>query len=162
MIRELRLLMNNVPNLKETIRKAVEENAELRKQVSTYLKEKSITLKKRLLEATVDNNGVKLLIFRGEGNVEILKEIAFQIRGEIQDKFCLIAGIEDKDKCALMVMLSDQLVADGFNAAQLVKEAAKHIQGGGGGQPHFATAGGKNAHGLNQAIDTVLELVGLK
>jgi alanyl-tRNA synthetase len=59
-------------------------------------------------------------------------------------------------------MLGDELVAEGLNAAKLIKEAAKHIQGGGGGQPYFATAGGKNVHGLNQAIDTVLELAGLK
>jgi alanyl-tRNA synthetase len=161
-IRELRTLMNNVPNLQQTIRKAIEENADLKKQLAFYMKERALLLKKSLLEAAVEKNGVKVLIFRGEGKSDSLKEIAFQIKGEIQDKFCLIAGIEEKDKCALMVLLSDQLVADGLNAATLVKEAAKHIQGGGGGQPHFATAGGKNANGLNQAIDTVLELAGLK
>ena len=161
-IRELRTLMNNVPNLTQTIRKAVEENAELKKEISVYIKEKVIALKKRILEMATEKNGVKLLIFRGEGNIDNLKDIAFQIRGEIQEAFCLIAGIEDKDKCALMVMLSDKLVADGLNAAQLVKEAAKYIQGGGGGQPYFATAGGKNATGLNQAIDTVIEMAGLK
>jgi alanyl-tRNA synthetase len=155
-------MMNNVPNLKQTIQKAIEENTDLKKQVSVYMKERSLSLKKSLLNAAKDVNGVKLLIFKGEGNVDNLKEMAFQIKGEIQDKFCLIAGIEEKDKCALMVLLSDQLVAGGLNAATLVKEAAKHIQGGGGGQPNFATAGGKNATGLNQAIDTVLELVGLK
>jgi alanyl-tRNA synthetase len=161
-IRELRTMMNNVPNLQQTIRKAIEENAELKKQLSAFMKERMISLKKSLLDAAIDKNGVKLLIFKGEGNIDNLKEMAFQIRGEIRDKFCLIAGIEEKEKCALMVMLSDQLVADGLNAAQLVKEAAKHIRGGGGGQPNFATAGGKNANGLNQAIDTVLELAGLK
>jgi alanyl-tRNA synthetase len=161
-LRELRSMMNNVPNLKETIRKAVEENAELKKQIAVYLKEKSVMLKKRLLEAAIDKNGVKLLIFRGEGQVNVLKDIAFQIRGEMQSKVCLIAGIEDKDSCALMVMLSDELVAEGLNAARLVKEAAKHIQGGGGGQPHFAKAGGKNANGLNTAIEAVLEIAGLK
>jgi len=161
-IRELRAMFNNVPNLKQTVLKSIEENAELKKQITVYMKEKTATLKKRLFETAIDRNGVKLLIFRGEGNIDNLKEIAFQIKGEIQGKFCFIAGIEEKDKCALMVMLGDELVAEGFNAAVMVKEAAKHIQGGGGGQPHFATAGGKNAHGLTQAIDTVLELAGLK
>jgi alanyl-tRNA synthetase len=159
-LRELRSLMNNVPNLKETVRKAVEENADLKKQIAVFLKEKSVMLKKRLLETALDRNGVKLLIFRGEGQVDVLKEIAFQIRGELQAKVCLIAGIEEKDKCALMVMLSDQLVAEGLNAAQLVKDAAKHIQGGGGGQPHFATAGGKNAEGLHAAIEEIMNQVG--
>jgi alanyl-tRNA synthetase len=160
-IRELRTMLNNVPNLKQTIQKAIEENADLKKQLTVYMKEKTMALKKRLAETAVDRNGTKLLIFRGEGNIDHIKEIAFQFKGEIQGKFCFIAGIEEKDKCALMVMLSDDLVAEGLNAAQLVKEAAKHIRGGGGGQPHFATAGGKNADGLNQAIDTVLEMAGL-
>ena len=161
-IRELRSIVNNVPNLKQTIQKAVEENAELKKQLAVYMKEKIIALKKRLLEAAIERNGVKLLIFKGEGNIDQIKDIAFQIKGEIQGKFCFIAGIEEKDKCALLIMLGDALVADGFNAAQLVKDAAKHIQGGGGGQPHFATAGGKNVNGLNQAIEAVLEMTGLK
>ena len=161
-IRELRSLMNNVPNLKQTIQKAVEENAGLKKQLAVYLKEKIIALKKRLLETAIEKNGVKLLIFKGEGNIDQLKDIAFQIKGEIQGKFCFIAGIEEKDKCALMIMLGDALVAEGFNAARLIKDAAKHIQGGGGGQPHFATAGGKNKDGLSAAIDAVLELTGLK
>jgi alanyl-tRNA synthetase len=156
-LRELRTMMHNVPNLQQTIQKAIEENAELKKQLAVYMKEKIVVLKKNLLQAAIEKNGVKLLIFRGEGSVEHIKDIAFQIKGEIQGKFCLIAGIEEKDKCALMIMLSDQLVAGGLNAAQLVKDAAKHIQGGGGGQPHFATAGGKNVNGLNQAIEAVLE-----
>jgi alanyl-tRNA synthetase len=161
MIRELRTLMHNVPNLKQTIQKAIEENAELKKQLAAYMKEKTSALKKRLLDAAIDKNGVKLFIYKGEGSIDHMKDMAFQIKGEMQGKFCFIAGIEDKDKCALMVMLGDELVADGFNAARVVKEAAKHIQGGGGGQPHFATAGGKNPNGLNQAIDAVLEMTGL-
>ena len=161
-IRSLRAMMNNAPNLKETVFRVVEENAELKKQLAVYIREKVISLKKHLLETAIDRNGVKLLVFRGEGNADMLKDMMFQIKGEIQDSFCVIAGVEEKDKCALIVMLSDQLVAAGFNAAQLVKEAAKHIQGGGGGQPYFATAGGKNANGLNQAIETVLEMTGLK
>jgi alanyl-tRNA synthetase len=62
----------------------------------------------------------------------------------------------------LMILLSDELVADGLSASRLVKEAAKHIQGGGGGHPHFATAGGKNTEGIGAAIDAVLDLAGLK
>jgi alanyl-tRNA synthetase len=161
-IRELRALMNNVPNLKETIRKAVEENAELKKQIAAYMKEKSVLMKKSMLDAAIERNGVKLLLFQGEGNIDLMKDIAFQIKGEIHGKFCIIAGIEEKDNCALMVMLGDELVANGFSAARLVKESAKYIQGGGGGQPHFATAGGKNANGLSKAIDDVLEKLGLK
>ena len=160
-LRELRAMMNNVPNLKQTIQKAIEENAELKKELTVYMKEKIVTLKKRLSETAIERNGVKLLVFKGEGNIDQMKDIAFQLKGETQGKFCFVAGIEEKDKCALMIMLGDELVAEGLNAAQLVKDAAKHIQGGGGGQPHFATAGGKNVNGLSQAIDAVLEMAGL-
>ena len=73
-----------------------------------------------------------------------------------------VAGIKDGEKCALMVMLSEPLVAEGLNAGKLVKEAAKLIQGGGGGQPHFATAGGKNVAGLGEAVEHILDAAGLK
>lgn len=164
MLRELRALMNNVPNLAQTIKKSIEENAELKKQISDYLKEKIVVLKKELLAKATERNGVKLVVFRGEVNADAIKDLAFQIKGESgnDEKVCFIAGTQEGGKCALMVMLSDSLVAEGLNAAKLVKDASKHIQGGGGGQPHFAMAGGKNPEGLNLAIDVVLEEAGLK
>ena len=82
-------------------------------------------------------------------------------RGQITENLFFVAGTEAEGKPMLTVMLSDNLVAGGLKAGNLVKEAAKLIQGGGGGQPHFATAGGKNVDGLNAAIDKVLELAGL-
>lgn len=163
-LRELRAMFNNVPNLAQTIRKAIEENAELKKQVGDYVKEKVQQLKKELIAKAIERNGVKLIVFRGEANVDSIKDLAFQIKGDspVDEKVCFIAGIKDGDKCALMVMLSEPLVADGLNAGKLVKDAAKLIQGGGGGQPHFATAGGKNAAGLPDAIDLILQAAGLK
>jgi alanyl-tRNA synthetase len=162
-IRELRSMFNNVPNLSMTIKKSIEENAELRKQLADYLKEKVASLKKNILSRAVDKNGVKLLLFKGNGNLEAFKDVAFQIKGEfaMDEKVCFIAGIEDHDKCGLVIMLSDPLVAEDLNAAKLIKEGAKYIQGGGGGQPHFATAGGKNSTGLSQAIEAILEAAGL-
>ena len=161
MIRELKALMHNVPNLSQTIRKAIDENAELKKQIAGYMKEKVAVIKEKLLASSIDRNGIKVYVYRGQGDVDNIKDMAFQIKGEIHDAFCFVAGIEGKDKSSLMIMLSDQLVAEGFNASQLVKDAAKFIQGGGGGQPHFATAGGKNADGLSAAIDHVLKAAGL-
>ncbi|MDR1601248.1 MAG: alanine--tRNA ligase [Tannerella sp.] len=161
-IRELRALMNNVPNLAQSLAKTIEENAELKKQLTAYLKEKVISLKKRLLDEAVERNGTKLLLFKGNGNIDAFKDLAFQIKYENQGKVCFVAGIADRDKCLLMVMLSDELVAEGLNASQLVKEASRFIEGGGGGQPHFATAGGKNVGGIDKAIDAVLETAGLK
>ena len=163
-MRELRALFNNVPNLAQTIRKSIEENAELKKQVSDYVKEKGAMLKKELIAKAVERHGVKVVVFRGEANVDAIKDLAFQIKGESnsEEKVFFVAGIKDGAKCALMVMLSEPLVAEGLNAGKLVKDAAKLIQGGGGGQAHFATAGGKNSDGLAQAVEQILEAADLK
>ena len=163
-MRELRALFNNVPNLAQTIRKSIEENAELKKQVGDYVKEKVATLKKELIAKAVERHGVKVVVYRGEANVDAIKDLAFQIKGEsnTDEKVFFVAGIKDGAKCALMVMLSEPLVADGLDASKLVKDAAKLIQGGGGGQAHFATAGGKNSDGLAQAVDRILEAADLK
>ena len=163
-MRELRALFNNVPNLAQTIRKSIEENAELKKQVSDYVKEKVAMLKKELIAKAVERHGVKVIVFRGEANVDAIKDLAFQIKGESNsdEKVFFVAGIKDGAKCALMVMLSESLVAEGLNAGKLVKDAAKLIQGGGGGQAHFATAGGKNSDGLAQAVEQILEAADLK
>jgi alanyl-tRNA synthetase len=157
MVRELRAMFNNVPNLSATIKKSIEENAELKKQLDNYLKEKIASIKKMILSQAVERNGVKILSFRGNGNIEASRELAFQIRSEFSsdEKVLFVAGIEDDEKCGLVVMLSDSLVADGVNAATLIKEGARYIQGGGGGQPHFATAGGKNKDGLSAAMETI-------
>jgi len=161
MIRELRAMFNNVPNLPVTIKKSIEENVELKKQLAEYLKDKATSMKKMILSQAIEKNGIMLLPFRGLGNVELFKEIAFKIRSEFlgHEKVLFVAGLEDPEKCGLVVMLSDALVADGFDAAKLIREGAKHIQGGGGGQPHFATAGGKNKDGLNDAIDAIVKIV---
>lgn len=163
-IRELRAMFNNVPNLALTIRKAIEENAELKKQVNDYVKEKIQRMKKDLVANAQEKNGVKVIVFKGDANVDVIKDLAFQIKGEapMDGKVFFVGGIKDGAKCALMVALSDGLVKDGLSASKLVKDAAKHIKGGGGGQPHFATAGGKNPDGLDAAVDMILEEAGLK
>lgn len=162
LLRELRSLMNNMPNLTQAMRKSIEENAEMKKQIEDYIREKAGQFKKEIVARATNRNGVKLLSFIGKGNVDAMKDVAFQIKGEMNDSFLFVAGIVDEAKCSLMVMVSDDLVADGLNAGKLVKDAAKHIQGGGGGQPHFATAGGKNIDGLTIAVDAVIEAAGLK
>lgn len=162
LIREVRTLLGNMPNIAQAIRKSIEENSEMKKQLEDYVKEKAGQLKKEIVAKAVEKNGVKLMTFVGKGNMDAMKDVAFQIKGETKDSFMFVAGVIDDAKCSLMVMLSDDLVADGLNAGKLVKEAAKHIQGGGGGQPHFATAGGKNVNGLTIALDAVIEAAGLK
>ncbi len=161
MIREIRAMFNNVPNLPATIKKSIEENSELKKQLADYMKEKVASIKKNILLQAVEKNGIKILSFRGTGNIDLFKDVAFRIRSEFtgEEKVLFVAGIEEPEKCGLVVMLSDALVATGFDAAKLIREGARHIQGGGGGQPHFATAGGKNRDGITSAIETIIQLM---
>ena len=163
MIRALRAMFNNVPNLQATIQKSIEENAELKKQLADYLKEKVASMKKIILSQAIDRNGVKILEYRGTGNMEAFKNIAFQLRSEFtsNERVLFVSGIDENEKCSLVVMVSDALVAEGIDAAKLIREGAKHISGGGGGQAHFATAGGKNKEGLGAAINAIFEAAGL-
>ena len=160
-ISELKSLFNNAPDLAGTIRKYIDENAGLKKQVEDFMKEKEAQLKERLLKNIQEIHGIKVIKFCAPLPAEVVKNIAFQLRGEITENLFFVAGSLDNGKPMLTVMLSDNLVAGGLKAGNLVKEAAKLIQGGGGGQPHFATAGGKNTDGLNAAIEKVLELAGI-
>ena len=160
-LRDLKALFNNAPDLSGTIRRYIEENAGLKKQVEEFMKEKEVQLKERLLQSVKDVNGVKLIQFCAPLPPETVKNVAFQLRGQITENLFFVAGTVFEGKPMLTVMLSDNLVATGLKAGALVKEAAKLIQGGGGGQPHFATAGGKNPDGLNAAVDKIVELAGI-
>ena len=158
---DLKALFNNAPDLRIAIRKYLDENAGLKKQVEDFMKEKEAALKERLLKNVQEIHGIKVIKFCAPLPAEVVKNIAFQLRGEITENLFFVAGSTDNGKPMLTVMLSDNLVAGGLKAGNLVKEAAKLIQGGGGGQPHFATAGGKNADGLPAAVEKVLELAGI-
>ena len=145
-----------------SIRKAIDENTGLKKQMEEFKKEKQAQMKERLLNNIKEVNGIKLIKFCAlMTSPEAVKNIAFQLRGEITENLFFVAGTQFEGKPTLTVMLSDNLVENGLKAGVLVKEAAKLIQGGGGGQPHFATAGGKNPEGLNAAVDKIIELAGL-
>ena len=162
LIRELRALMNHMPNLAQAMKKSIEENAEMKKQIEDYIREKSMRLKEEIVAKASESNGIKVMQFVGKANADAMKNVAFQIKAETTDSFVFVAGIIDDNKCTLMLMLSDDLVKEGLHAGKIVKEAAKHIQGGGGGQPHFATAGGKNMEGLPIAVGAVKEAVGVQ
>lgn len=160
-VSELRSLFNNAPDLSATIRKYLDENAGLKKQVEDFMKEKQSVLKDKLKQCIEEINGVKVIRFVGPMPADSIKNIAFQLRGEITDNLFFVAGTVDGQKPLLTVMVSDNLVANGLNAGQLVREAAKLIQGGGGGQAHFATAGGKDHNGLSAAVERIIELANL-
>ncbi|WP_295022193.1 alanine--tRNA ligase [uncultured Porphyromonas sp.] len=165
MIDAIRQLFNNIPQLMTAIRKTLEENAELGKQVGEYVREQIAEKKRQLLEKRVEVGGVRLFLVEKEVPAEIVKDIAFQIAGELHEPFVFIAACVEpsSSKPSLTLMISKDLVESrGWNASQLLRAAAKHIQGGGGGQPHFATAGGKNVDGLNAAVEELLSAMELK
>ena len=163
LIRELRALMNNIPNLAQAIRKSLEENTEMKKQIEEYVHEKSIQLKKDIIAKAEERHGIKVMQFFGKTTADTMRTIAFQIKAEVTGSFVFVAGLEvEGGKSMIMLMLSDDLVKEGFHAGKLVKEAAQYIQGGGGGQPHFATAGGKHSEGLTIAVSAIREAIGVK
>lgn len=160
LLRDLRSMFNNAPNITQAIRKTIEESQEMKKIVEEMMKEKAVQIKKGLVQMAIEINGVKVIRLEGNFPADMVKNIAFELRGEIAEKFIFAAATSDNNKPMLTVMMSDALVADGLNAGAIVREAAKLIQGGGGGQAHFAQAGGKNAEGASAALTKMLELAG--
>jgi alanyl-tRNA synthetase len=159
-IHEMKALFNNTPDLVQAIRKFFDENAELKKQAEEYVKEKIILVKKQVIESKQEINGINLFLLRGSFPSEVVKNIAFQLRSEFPEKAYFVGATTYENKPLLTIMLSDDLVKQGLNAGQIVRETAKHIQGGGGGQPHFATAGGKDVDGLATAVEGILAAIG--
>ena len=155
---DLRSLLNNAPDLMATVRKAIAENKELQGQVDEFRAIKAKELKQKLVESAKEVNGVKVIKGVLPLSAQSVKDIVFQLRNQFPENLIVAIGCAENGKPTLTVSLSDDSVATGKNAGQIVREAAKLMQGGGGGQPHFATAGGKNPDGLPAAIDKVIEL----
>lgn len=153
MLRDLKALFNNAPNLVASIKKSLEENTAMKKQVEQFIQEKVIILRDKLIQSAEERNGLKLIVLKGEFEADLVKSVAFQIRNVVTSSLVFIGATKKGDKPAITLALSDDLVATGMNATQLVREAAKEIKGGGGGQPFFAQAGGKDAEGLERALD---------
>ena len=154
-VRSLKEMFNNTPNLVQTIQKAVDENAGLKKQVENFIHEKIQQQKERLIKEAVEVNGIKMIALPCGADIpaDQVKSLAFQVRNDLKDKFAFIAATRYDGKPTLTLAISDAMVQAGFNAPALVKNAAKEIQGGGGGQPFFAQAGGKNVDGLSKAFE---------
>ncbi|WP_024994344.1 alanine--tRNA ligase [Phocaeicola paurosaccharolyticus] len=158
---DIKSLFNNAPDLNNAIKKYIDENAGLKKQVEEFMKEKASQLKARLIEKATVVNGTKIIKSVIPMPADVVKDMVFQLKGEISENLLVVIGSVDGEKPLLTVMMSDDLVKSGKDAGKIVREAAKLIQGGGGGQAHFATAGGKNVDGLNAAVDKVVELAAL-
>ena len=157
-ISDVRLLLNNAPDLKATIEKAIADNKELHAQVEEFKAQKAKQLKDSLIDKASDMNGVKVVSGVLPIDPQYVKDMAFQLRAQFSEKLLVAIACEANGKPTLTVALSDDLVREGLNAGQLVREAAKLMQGGGGGQPHFATAGGRNPDGMAAAVEKVIEL----
>ena len=161
-VNTIRVLLNNYPNIVQAVEKSISENAELKKQIQETMKEKAQAVKQQIVEKAVHKNGVTLCGFEGMMAPDLMKDIAFQLRVQFPEHFFFVAGLVNEGKPSLMVALSDDLVKQGMNASELVRAGAKHIDGGGGGQPHFATAGGKGPNGIRVAVDTIIAAAGLE
>ncbi|MBP5455684.1 MAG: alanine--tRNA ligase [Paludibacteraceae bacterium] len=160
MVRDLKNIFNNTPNLVQAIKKAMDENAELKKAVEAHQQEKVAKMKDELIAKAENKNGVKLITLQGSYTPDMVKSIAFQIRNTVKEDMAFVAATSVEGKPTLTIALSDTLVAAGNNATQMVRDAAKLIQGGGGGQPFFAQAGGKNAGGLSDAFELLCGKIG--
>ena len=158
MVTGLRGLFNNAPDLIGTIQKAIADNAELKKQVEDVMRERAADLKKQMLAEQKEINGLKVLKAITPLGAEFVKDIAFQLRAEVENSIVVIGSMAG-GKPLLTAAASDGAVAAGVNVGKNIREAAQQMQGGGGGQPHFATAGGKNPDGLHSAVEKLVELL---
>jgi alanyl-tRNA synthetase len=155
-IHAAKAFFNNVPDLAGAIRKMVEENEAYKKQMEEIAKEKTLALKSSLKDMAVEMNGVNIVKIDTPMDPAMLKNAAFMLQKEAQN-LVIAAGFEAAGKPQLLLMYSDDLVKAGHNAGADVREAAKLIMGGGGGQPGLATAGGKNIDGLKDALAKMIE-----
>ena len=160
MLRQLGALFNNAPNVVQAIKKAIEENVQLREQAQDFMQERVNAIAHKLIVASTDVNGIKLMTLTGTRIPEVVKNVAFAIRAQMPEGAAFVAATTDATgKPLLTVMLTDDVVARGLNASAMVREAAKAIKGGGGGQPGFAQAGGKDAGNIVSAFEALVAAV---
>ena len=159
MLESLRELFNNTPNLMSAIKKMIAEDAELKKDVEEFMRERVLMLRDKALANAKIINGIKVIQLNVDFSPDTIKSLAFQIRNVANEKLFFVAGGKYEDKPSLTVLLSDDLVESGLNAVNIIREAAKEIQGGGGGQAFFASAGGKNPDGIQKAMEKAMETV---
>ena len=157
----LRALFNNAPDLTSAITKAIKENAQLKKDVEAFMVEKLELYRDKLIARAEDYHNIKLVRITGDVEPGMIRGVLPLLKGHFADvKFALVGATQWEGKPMISVFLSQPLVEAGHNAGQMIKSAAKHIQGGGGGQPQMATAGGRNAEGLQEAMEEMLAALG--
>ena len=161
-MKAIKALFHNAKDLQTVIGKYIEEHEAMKKSIEKFQAEAVERAKERLLQQAREVGGVKVVTCVLPMTPEAAKDLAFKLRAAQPENMLCVIGSKHDNKPLLTVMATDDLVSDrSFNAGKVIREAAKLIQGGGGGQPHFATAGGKNVDGLSAAVDKVVELAQL-
>ncbi len=159
-MRNVAEMFHNAPDVLAALRKSIEENAELRKQAEEFFQERTRNVTREALEKAETVHGIKLASLNGVRIPDLVKGVAFGIRQMSPENTAFIAATVDMaGKPLLTVAFTDDLVKAGYNASTIVREAAKAIKGGGGGQPGFAQAGGKDKDGISQAFQTLRESI---
>ncbi|MDE6301347.1 MAG: alanine--tRNA ligase [Muribaculaceae bacterium] len=157
-LHSLGAMFNNAPDVVAAVRKSLDENASLRKEVEDAFNERAATLTQEVLRTAIEVNGVKVASLRGVRLPEMAKSVAFGVRASSPENTAFIAAtVDPAGKPLLTVMLTEDLVKGGLNASAIVRAAAKNIKGGGGGQPGFAQAGGKDNAGIDSAYNAMLD-----
>ena len=160
MQRAVQELFNNTPDIISAAKKSLEDNSIWKKKVEDFMQERALQLRETLLQHAQEINGIKVIRHMGNETPDMYKNIVPHFKGKFADtKFMFVAGTIYEGKPTLTVFLSQPMVDAGFHAGNMVREAAKLIEGGGGGQPFMASAGGKKPEGMNAAVDQVIELI---
>ena len=158
-LKAVKALFNNAKDLQGAIQKYIDEHDTMKKEIESFHAQAVERTKNYLLTEIQSINGVNVISRVLEMQPNSVKDLVFQLRAAVEPPFLCVIGSKFQDKPMLSIMMSDDLVKDhGLNAGQIIREAAKLIQGGGGGQPHYAQAGGKNVDGLTAAVDKAIEL----
>ena len=161
-LKAIKGFFNNAKDLQAVIAKYIEEHDSMKKDIEQFQAQRVQALAQDLVSKARTVNGVTVISGKFAMMPNAAKDLVFKVRELVPENLVCVVGTVFDDKPMLNVMLSDDMVKDhGLNAGQLVREAAKLMQGGGGGQPHFASAGGKNREGLSAAVDKVVELCNL-
>ena len=161
-VKAIKAMFNNAKDLQATLEKYIEEHEAMKKSIESFQAEAVERVKTQLLNEAREINGVKVVTAVLPMAPNAAKDLVFKLRQACPEKLLAVVGTHHQDKPTLSVMISDDVVKDnGLNAGQMVREAGKLIQGGGGGQPHYATAGGKNKDGLSAAVDKVIAIANL-
>ena len=161
-LKVIKSFFNNAKDLQGVIQKYIEEHDSMKKEIEGFQAQAVERAAKKLVESARVVNGVTVITHVMPMAPAAAKDLAFKVRAAVEGSLLCVLGTHADNKPQLSIMMSDDMVSDhGLNAGQMVREAAKLIQGGGGGQPHFAQAGGKSVDGLSAAVDKVIELANL-